>query len=369
MQYEKRYIQSHCGLRGIAAALVVSYHLQFGANYLFHFESATPFFKRGYLWVDLFFILSGFIISFTTVTVDKKFTKNEIARFFRQRFARIYPLHLFCLLYLVSALGIIALLQNAIGSKVNDPHWTSDGAVSLLTEVLLIHAWGFGHNVAWNIPSWSISAEVFAYLLFPALYAAGKHPWARAGMVAGAALFFSWIAITSGDLDIISGAAPFRCLAGFIIGMEIYRARNVFGAMSDSVSSAVQIGAALAIFALLLVPANDVLLIIPFALLVGCTWHDKGAIAKILASRPLQWLGDLSYSIYLNHVCVIQILWFFWGRLTAKFNFPEPESRLAWIVIVYCTTLLISHFTYRYIEKPARRALSRRVISAEPKPH
>lgn len=60
-----RHILSHTGLRGVAAILVVLYHAQFGAGHKLALKTTTTFFSRGYLWVDLFFILSGFIISYT----------------------------------------------------------------------------------------------------------------------------------------------------------------------------------------------------------------------------------------------------------------------------------------------------------------
>jgi peptidoglycan/LPS O-acetylase OafA/YrhL len=358
MAEDKRYIRSHCGLRGIAASLVIAYHLKFGTNYLLPMETATSLFKRGYLWVDLFFILSGFIISFTARAASERFTAAEVVSFFRHRVTRIYPLHVFCLLYLAIALGGLALLQTAIGTKAADPHWTAGGALSLITELLLVHAWGVGHEITWNVPSWSISAEMFAYLLFPLLYAVGHHQWGRWWMMAMSLAFYAYIALTSGDLDTIGGVAPIRCLAGFMVGMEIFRARECFRAISDRASTAIQVVASVAILVLLAIPVNDVFLIAPFALLVGSTWHDRGVVARALAARPLQLLGDLSYSIYLNHFCVIQILGFFWVHTIAKIDLlPPAATRLAWIIGVYGATLLMSHFTYRYIEQSARRAI------------
>ena len=91
-----RQIHSHAALRGIAAMLVVAYHLQFGGGYRFAFERYTPAFTRSYLFVDLFFILSGFIISYVNDAGRAKgVSLGEMRSFMRARVARLYPLHFF----------------------------------------------------------------------------------------------------------------------------------------------------------------------------------------------------------------------------------------------------------------------------------
>jgi len=363
---EKRFIASHCGMRGIAACLVVAYHLQYGAHYLLPVEAATAFFRRSYLLVDLFFILSGFIITFTARPASASFTWPETASFFRHRVARIYPLHIFCLLYIAMALAGFAVLDGLAGKGVTDPHWTGSGLLSLVMEVLLLHAWGVGHAVAWNIPSWSISAEMFSYLLFPVLVAVANTKLWRWSLLVAPLGFFLYIAATSGNLDMIEALAPLRCLAGFMIGMAICRGRGRFRNWPDWVLTTIQLGASGAILALLALPANDVLLILPFALLVATTWTDRGIVARLFSARPIRWLGDLSYSIYLNHVCVIQILWFFWSRTVEKAGILPPDAtRIAWIVLVYGATIALSVLTHRYVEGPGRKfLLSRRVARA-----
>src|ERR1700744_3320893 len=93
-------IRSHTSLRGIAAVLVVAFHYAVPLRHVgFDVNRYTLLVARGYLWVDLFFILSGFILCH--VYANQLVDIRSIASFFRARFARIYPLHIATLLLLV----------------------------------------------------------------------------------------------------------------------------------------------------------------------------------------------------------------------------------------------------------------------------
>ena len=358
----RRYIRSHGGLRGVASCLVVGYHLQYGGQPKLAIETASEFFNRSYLLVDLFFILSGFVISYTSLKdINSKHCTKNIIQFLFQRFARIFPLHAFCLVYLVIFLGTVAILQNVTGGNPDLERWSGAGLLSLLIEFFLMHAWGLGYSVSWTVPSWSISAEMFAYFLFPLLAIIISWRFGSALILACSATFFLWIGVTIGDLDTISGIAPFRCLAGFVIGMMLYRQRNIFLMMSDAALNVCQASAVIAIVAMLMVPVNDSLIILPFALLVGSTWTDRGAAASALSTRPFTFLGNISYSIYLNHVCVMQILNIVWWRIIPHFDWISNDSqRIIWIFCVSISTFVLSIFTYNYIEGPARRYLIER---------
>ncbi|MBO9579439.1 MAG: acyltransferase [Sphingobium sp.] len=113
------YIKSHASLRGIAALLVVIYHMQFGTDVRLFWE--VDFFRRGYLWVDLFFILSGFVISYTAKLGNHRWP--EIKAFWQARFARIYPLHFFALTVLV---GVIAV--ETLGGRCWASNWSTRNA-------------------------------------------------------------------------------------------------------------------------------------------------------------------------------------------------------------------------------------------------
>ena len=363
-----RQIHSHAALRGIAALLVVAYHLQFGGGYRLSPERATPILTRSYLFVDLFFILSGFIISYVNhAGRSKTVTLGEMQSFMKARFARLYPLHLFCLFYLVLFRWLMASLQYARHRPVD--FWQTHSLESLASQLALLNAW-FPKGPQWNIPSWSISAEFFAYALFPIVVTI--HARSRAGcelaIAAFSLAFFGYIFATSGSLDIVVGLAPARCVAGFFLGMLLYFHRDRVARLSETALTGVQIASVAAILLILATSVADPWVIPPFFLLVASTWTDRGLLPNLLRGRPLLWLGDISYSVYLNHVCLLQILSFFWTRSGQHLLGDGALNRCAWIVLVYATTLCISHLTFKFVERPMRQWLATRWLGRKADP-
>lgn len=359
----RRYIVSHTALRGIAALLVVFYHLQFGAAYRFGWETATPFFARGYLWVDLFFILSGFVIAYSARADERApYDGAQIRDFWLARFARIYPLHLVCLLALLAIQASLFAIGQATSLKVGNPGlWTRDSMLNFVEQLLLLNAWGITGRVGWNIPSWSISAEMFAYLIFPAL-AAFMARGGRAAIVlllAGAGAFYAWVGFTSGDLNIVIGLAIVRCLAGFSLGMIICRERDRIDRLPDATLGIAQaFGLAIALGVPLL-GLNDVLAIPGFVLLIAATWPDRGWLARPLAWTPLRWLGEVSYSIYLVHVVLLPSWCVIMGAILAKLGIGPAPARAVVMIGGVTMVLIVATFTWRYVEGPARKVISR----------
>jgi peptidoglycan/LPS O-acetylase OafA/YrhL len=355
----KGQIRSHIGLRGIAALLVVAYHQEFGPFYKLPFELSTNVFRRSYLMVDLFFVLSGFIISYV-YRADRtaRMSGAETRSFLFTRFARIYPLHFVSAVYmLLFAVGTTTVM--AITGHSYQPLYSKD-LTDWLLQLVLLNAWIPGYD-AWNVPSWSISAEMFAYLLFPAIVAAHvlKRRVSRAMLLALSLGFYSYVAATSGSLDIIAGLAPLRCIAGFGLGMIVYHYRALILRASGTLLSAVQVIAVVWVSWALTYKINDPLIIPAFVAVVAATWPDRGIAARLLSLRPFQWLGDISYSVYLLHVPLGGTLWFMWSHAEPRLGLAPPVGRVLWLVLVFSAVLAGSTLTYRLIEVPARRGLMR----------
>jgi peptidoglycan/LPS O-acetylase OafA/YrhL len=119
----------------------------------------TAVVAKGYLGVELFFVLSGFILShvYLQAAGEKRFSYRG---FLWARIARVYPLHLATLIG-VGGLAAAALIAG-MSVDANVLSWSS-----LPANLLMLHAWGLAPVAGWNHPSWSISAEWFAYLCFP----------------------------------------------------------------------------------------------------------------------------------------------------------------------------------------------------------
>ena len=351
----KGEIRSHTGLRGVAALMVVAYHQQFTAGYKLPIETATELFRRSYLMVDLFFILSGFIISYV-YNAEERMGSRAVLSFGRARFARIYPLHVFALLSLtIFTLGVSTLLVIS-GHRPQQIGSFGDW----FRELILLNAWIPARN-EWNVPSWSISAEAFAYLLFP-LFAAAYAARARLTQLAVLAAAASFYLLAGNSLDITVGLAPLRCIAGFSLGMLLFYHRERIEHLPAL--SVLQLVAFVWIVVALVYPVRDSLIIPPFFAIVALTWRDRGIVAELLAAKPLHWLGQVSYSVYLMHVPVGAAIWFIWVRIQPKLGLGEVASRSLLLCIVFTAVLTVSSLTYRFVERPCQEALRRRPVRA-----
>src|SRR5258708_1351521 len=157
MQATHKYLSNLTPLRGIAAIWVVVFHFQV-LVVQFILPAQTLIVAKGYLMVDLFFIMSGFIICHVYhQSFQDGFASGNFRKFIVARFARIYPLHLFTLVLLIIFVG-----ATKSWNPIDDPK-------AIPANIFLIHALGIHKVFTWNVPSWSISAEWWAYMIFPLL--------------------------------------------------------------------------------------------------------------------------------------------------------------------------------------------------------
>lgn len=341
--------------------LVVAYHFQFSPEQHLVFETATPFFRRCYLMVDLFFLLSGFIISYVNDAQRRSGVgAAEYREFIARRLIRLYPLLVFSLVsYVAYRLVVTVVVHAAHGHTHLD--WSVNSLEILGAQALLIYAW-LPLPSGWNVPSWSISAELFAYLLFPFLVTLhAKWPRTALCLLAAIALvFYGVICTTSGVLDVITVIAPFRCVAGFSLGMLLYYARHRIDRLPAIPLAALQLIALAAALFILVRTVNDVLVIPAFAILVGTSWTDRGPLARLLGLPLFVYLGDISYSVYLNHVPVKDAVSFVWTR---AIHLGDPElDRLLQLIVCTAVILLVSHLTFRGIEIPSRHYLTQKLL-------
>ena len=150
------------GVRAFAALWVVFYHLRPTVQSIFPgAHGLHAFLAFGYLGVDLFAFLSGFVIAYNYSDRVSLARPREIGAFLWIRGARILPLHWFLLLALLAARLTIPGFG---GLPADAGHW---GLGDFLQHALLVHGWGVAQQLAWNVPSWTVSAEWLCYLLFP----------------------------------------------------------------------------------------------------------------------------------------------------------------------------------------------------------
>jgi len=207
--------------RGVAALLVFVLHQRGIYGDTWPLDAWTPFFARGYLWVDFFFVLSGFVLALVySDSLLRQFLWVSYAEFLKRRLRRIYPLHVATLL----AVTPLVFAQHFVGG-------TKDTAQSLawtfLSNLSPTHAWGLFDRLSWNRPSWSISAEWAAYLLFPvvAWVVVRAKPTAAfiAVCLALAGLFMLVLQMPERSLSLTFDFGVVRCLVGLALGVGVYR--------------------------------------------------------------------------------------------------------------------------------------------------
>jgi peptidoglycan/LPS O-acetylase OafA/YrhL len=354
----RREITALTSFRGIAAVLVVLYHFRVQFGPALDWDHYTHLFRLGWLWVDFFFLLSGFVMAYVYGAMfDAEVERDAYWTFILRRLGRVYPLHLFMLLcFIPTEFAKYLVASNAAPAFVNN------SPLSILTNVLLVHAWHLHASDTWNYASWSISAEFAAYLVFPFLAS-----WllrARAGtlVAVGCAGFGLLVVLKAtlghGTLDRTFDWGVLRCLPTFSIGMLLFRfyaapwwrIKRVVG--SDWMLAASGIGVLL----MLHLAVNEVVIIAGFALLVLSGSLNSGAVGRFLSARPFHTLGVLSYSIYLTHGLVERVWQFLFDRLFRS-AMSTPAACLA-LLLIMATVVATSALTYRYIETPGRRLIN-----------
>jgi peptidoglycan/LPS O-acetylase OafA/YrhL len=330
------------GVRGLAAWLVVFYHIRAA------FGGAAPdwlmaVFARGYLAVDLFFVLSGFVL---WLYYGQRFAAEgarAAPEFLIRRVARIYPLHLFVLAATVAYAAALALT----GRTSPDQYPLAE----LPLHALLIHNWGLTSALAWNDPAWSISTEMAAYLVLPVAAASllrrAPSP-AVCGALAVALVIALGLVLDARGAAILDHNIPanglIRCLFEFFIGVLVCMAWQQLSKRAAIAAGALAIGTAWAAGEIGEVFAAPAL----FAGLVFVLASASGVRGDPFASRPMVWLGEISYSTYLVHFLL-------WDAFKLLFVSDPQSVSLALIALFLAMTLAASVLLYRFIEVPGRR--------------
>lgn len=348
-------------MRGIAALIVVFYHARLHLpNLSFGF-----IFERSYLWVDFFFILSGFIISY--VYRDSFLKTKEYRDFFIARFARIYPLHFFMLI-----LFILWESSRFFIPTNFEPFTTPDRTVfAIFTNLFLIQSWGIHDTLTWNHPAWSISTEWAAYLVFPIIAIISKSWKENSHLLAVLIILITLTLISyfNGSLDITYNYGLVRCILEFSLGMSIYYFFTQNSKVKFFNNNLTILFTLIATFIFISIPnlaRYDFFIIYLFAILVlSLANYEEGIFSKIIGNRFIKMLGDTSYSIYLTHTFVLTIIFEISKRIFSSADFALKFNLLDSIVyftIVTIITIIFSYTTYYYLEIPARIYLKKLLI-------
>ncbi|MCX7358424.1 MAG: acyltransferase [Alphaproteobacteria bacterium] len=344
-------------LRFIAAFWVLLYHFK---DHLGLGMGQFGLVADGYLGVDLFFTLSGFILAHVYLTSfeDGRFGYGG---FLKNRIARVYPMHLAALGAMLVLFAGAAIL--GVGESNPDAFRLSD----LPAHLFMVHAWGTTPTVGWNFPSWSISAEWLAYLLFPLVAGlvlkAKRWSGAFAASALALCLFSFWA------LDNLSAVFPgvgqnfsqmtaqigaLRILPSFLLGVALYAFGREHAAPKSWAWPIVAVSAGWVVAVTTLGWWEGLTWFGLAGLLYGLAETSRHGVDAPMSGRVFVFLGAASYAMYMIHL-PIDIVWF---HALEKFGVTETSDlalRVGAMVGVFVVCIVASMVAYLVIEEPARK--------------
>ncbi|WP_263601718.1 acyltransferase family protein [Chryseobacterium sp. PET-29] len=324
--------------RFIAAMAIVISHFNKDL-FLYKIRFISDIFLRANVGVSYFFILSGFIM---IVAYHRK-EKIGYLDFYRNRVARIYPLYIVgLLLYFFTRYSDVSFYKTFL-------------------YLFGIQSWIPGKALILNFPGWSISVEFLFYLIFPWLYnylysKGNKSIWIIAVLIWIGTQVFSNLYINSPaykgphtESHEFSHYFPLWHINEFLIG-NIAGLLFVKNRKEKNYDLAVVVFFIAIILSLIFIPLNFhnglmAVFFVPVIYLISC---NNGLITKFFALKPLEFLGEISYAIYIIHIPVLYIVR---SVLWDYFQISESNT-LFWIYMP--VLMIVSAGFYQFIEKPMR---------------
>lgn len=342
----REQINALTSVRFFAALLVLNFH--FGAGFLVRIGAPEPvvnLFHNGYLGVSLFFVLSGYILSYAHRR--SRLTLRDLGGYGLARFARIYPVYALALLL---ALPVLKVPLSAI-----------DGTYVLL----MIQAWAppeSARGFTWIMQAWTLSVEAFFYLLFPLLMVAFREITPRANLIVSVSCALAIVAlglpnVSPGVMTIPFVGShtavwlPVFRLPEFVLGMALYRLGCDYPKMplwlGRSLPQLLIVASALVFLSLATNVHEKAVVTLLAGLLILSLTSREGVVSQVFASRSLVLLGGASYAMYILQGPVREICR---SIIPAPWDqFVSPVATIAGSVVVFIV-----------YEQPIRRLILRR---------
>lgn len=335
---------------------VILHHLTGPGMMLEAWASGTPdalqaIFRSGYLAVQTFFILSGFVLA--RGYTNAKWDGAGLKRFFMARFARVYPVY---------ALSLLVVGRFIIETLERNNRTFAQKLTLLADYVFLLLGWLTPRGVGWNTPAWSLSCEFVFYLCFPLLFV-----WLRRG----SALRLSIAAFLAMATPILLAHAgvpaqwkPAHHLSDFLAGIVAAKLYEKLPAWSGR-GAWLYAPSLASVLALIVYPhvldgtiadLNTALRPLNVLLLIGLALNG-GWIARWLSTHAVDYLGQASYSMYILHV---PLLWWYTRYAFHKMgSAPHGAASLTFLAFV----VVVSIAAFELVEKPANNLLRTRASS------
>lgn len=357
--HDRGRLDALTGVRAVAALWVAVYHFQDKILVLVPaLAVGSPLFDSGYLGVDLFFTLSGFILAYNYLhRLGERPSLRAYGRFLWLRLARVWPVHFFTLNVMV-ALVVGARVAGVTLNTAESIRYTSGAYAENLT---LTQVW-WRPGLSFNGPAWSVSAEWFAYLLFP-VAAVGllRLPGRRWVCWVGVGLCYGLLELELGlllrtDVSATTGAL-LRIGFEFLAGCLLYRVWESSRSRRSGLLGAVAAAALIAGAWTLDGPGYRGLLLAPlFGLLIlAIAGAADSPPIRLLALPLVVMCGEASYSLYMTHEIVNMVVS---KTLPAtRFQSDGIVVRAAVVLSYAALVAAAATTTYLWVERPARERM------------
>jgi peptidoglycan/LPS O-acetylase OafA/YrhL len=315
--------------------------------------AAPGLIAHGQFGVELFFVLSGFILSHVYLTSfgERGF---RYGAFLWARLSRVYPLHFATL----AAVGIMAGGALMLGQHLKHVvlYWPA-----LPTNLLLINAWGLTQDAGWNHPAWSISAEWFAYLTFPLFAAAAWSLRNRPRLATGLALallaiiyplFRRLAGFELTDATIAWGAL--RIVPCFALGCAVNLLWRKEVIRTQFWAVVCSIGSLAAVATLVSISAPQALVVATFGGLILSLASLTSTGSRLFSNPVGVYLGEVSFAVYMVTVPWKMLSNAVASKLLHIDSFPLP----VWLAY-FAAVIPVAMVAHHLVERPARTAMRR----------
>jgi peptidoglycan/LPS O-acetylase OafA/YrhL len=357
------------GLRGVFSLMVMFFHYR--ENMLPEMIYNNFFIRESYLFVDFFFVLSGYVIALNYNIMN---ASDALVKYLKKRFFRLYPLLLYTTLLFFSYYLVLKLMKIYFPSlsifNGQDVINLKDECLYLIDTIFLTNSTPFlGSTMGVNIPTWSISSEFISYIFYGIvvfLFVGRVRNLLLLGTIICGLLYSYYQA----DLFPFNGDFGFvRGLIAFNLGYFVWYFSNKNIKIPNIAEIFIPVLLLILFYYLNFYsvhqPETKQLLgifVVPlfFSFSILSFLKTDGLISRLLNLKIFQFLGNISYSIYLNHYLIILVI----PKLIFWF-FGLPQSSLNQVFVFILTTLVVivySNFTYKYIEIRFTKYLRRKFL-------
>jgi peptidoglycan/LPS O-acetylase OafA/YrhL len=347
------------GLRGIAAVSVALFHFRINSHI------SGSYISNSHVFVQMFFILSGFIMSMAYL--DKINDLSTLLKFQTRRLLRLYPLHFITLFAWLGIETLKLIVEIKFDLIANTPAFSVNDFLSFILNIFLLQDW-VQSQLTWNQPSWSISAEFYTYLMFgTVLLISRKH--------SSISLIISLLILVVSIIILffckhIPALSAFTCVYSFFLGTVFHKIFTILPYKNVSIVYTIGSWVSLVFSVYVIVTfqtfSNFFQVLVP-AVLFGTTIlmvsaaNQTGYLALVLGNKYLVFLGTVSYGIYMIH----SIVWWFFNqffRFILNFNITLNESGNSVLVVPnkfigdlilftgIILIILLSYLSFRFLE-------------------